>query len=256
VEWLGHTREAIGREKAGIMRAGKPVICGDPQPPAIIAAEAARIGARLLQYGVDFTAAGLVQPALAGEVQLQNAACVVAALQQLANTLPVTPAAIAEGLGTVSLAGRMQRVHEQPDVILDVAHNPHAAKELAAWLKKNPVNGKTFAMFSILADKDIAGVVEIMARQVDEWHLVPLPGNRAISSEVLVEEIRASGVRVPIHTYPDFQSAWNSVQLSAEKQDRVVAFGSFLVVSGMLEILVPQRGWGDSASEQRESKVF
>ncbi|MEN9424451.1 MAG: bifunctional tetrahydrofolate synthase/dihydrofolate synthase, partial [Pseudomonadota bacterium] len=140
VDWLGSTREAIGREKAGIMRAGKPVVCGDPQPPAIIAAEAARIGAPLLQYGQDFTSAGIPQPALLGDVQRQNAACVVTALQQLAERLPVSAENIHQGLQSVSLMGRMQRVHEQPEVIVDVAHNPHAAKELAAWLKKNPLN--------------------------------------------------------------------------------------------------------------------
>ena len=238
-DWLGSTRKAIGREKAGIMRAGKPVISGDPQPPAILASEAARIGARLLQYGQDFSAEGVPQPALLGDVQQQNAACVVTALQQLREVLPVSPAAIAEGLRTVSLTGRMQRVHKQPEVILDVAHNPHAAKELALWLKKNPVAGKTFAIFSILADKDIAGVLEIMATQVDEWHLVPLSGSRAASCDVLVEKIQACHVQVPVHIHPDFQAAWSAVYLSAEKQDRVVAFGSFLVVSGMLEVFVP-----------------
>ncbi|MGB3918562.1 MAG: cyanophycin synthetase, partial [Thiothrix litoralis] len=238
-DWLGSTRKAIGREKAGIMRVGKPVISGDPQPPAILASEAARIGARLLQYGQDFSAEGVPQPALLGDVQQQNAACVVTALQQLREVLPVSPAAIAEGLRTVSLTGRMQRVHKQPEVILDVAHNPHAAKELALWLKKNPVAGKTFAIFSILADKDIAGVLEIMATQVDEWHLVPLSGSRAASCDVLVEKIQACHVQVPVHIHPDFQAAWSAVYLSAEKQDRVVAFGSFLVVSGMLEVFVP-----------------
>jgi dihydrofolate synthase/folylpolyglutamate synthase len=238
-DWLGSTREAIGREKAGIMRAGKPVVCGDPQPPAIIAAEAARIGAPLLQYGQDFSSAGIPSLALLGDVQRQNAACVVMALQQLAARLPVTAENIQQGLQSVTLMGRMQRVHEQPEVLLDVAHNPHAAKELAAWLKKNPRNGKTFAIFSILADKDIAGVVEIMSAELDEWHVVALSGSRALSCEVLADKIKASGVQVPIYTYSDFRSAWNSVHLSAEKQARVVAFGSFLVVSGMLEILVP-----------------
>ncbi len=241
-DWLGSTREAIGREKAGIMRTGKPVVCGDPQPPAIIAAEAARIGAPLLQYGQDFSRAGIPSLALLGDVQRQNAACVVMALQQVAARLPVAAENIQQGLQSVTLMGRMQRVHEQPEVLLDVAHNPHAAKELAAWLKKNPRNSKTFAIFSILADKDIAGVVEIMADALDEWHVVALSSSRALSSQALADKIKASGVKVPVYTYPDFQSAWNSVHLSAEKQARVVAFGSFLVVSGMLEILVPQRG--------------
>ncbi len=130
----------------------------------------------------------------------------------------------------------------QPEVILDVAHNPHAAKELALWLKKNPLNGKTFAIFSILADKDIAGVLEMMSGHVDEWHLVPLSGRRAVSCEVLVEQIQAHDAQIPFYTHSDFQAAWNAIHVSAEKQDRVVAFGSFLVVSGMLEVLTPQAG--------------
>ncbi len=239
VEWLGGTREAIGYEKSGIMRAGKPVVCGDPQPPASIASEAARIGAHLRQYGKDFNAEHVPQPALVGDVQRQNAAVVVTALQQLADKLPVTPAAIAEGLASVSLMGRMQRIHAEPEVILDVAHNPHAATELAGWLKKNPVNGKTFAIFSILADKDIAGVLDVMAEHVDAWHLVALPSKRALSQDALSRFMQEHGVRAPIYTHADFQTAWDAVRLLTKKHDRVVAFGSFLVVSGVLEIIIP-----------------
>jgi dihydrofolate synthase/folylpolyglutamate synthase len=236
VAWLGSTRESIGREKAGIMRAGKPVVCGDPNPPASIASEAARIGANLLQYGRDFTSAGIPPLALKGDVQVQNAACVVTALQQLQAVLPISDTAIAEGLRTVTLPGRMQKVWDAPELLLDVAHNPHAATELALWLKKNPVAGKTSAIFSILADKDISGVLEIMAEHMDAWHLIPLQGQRAASMDLLKTKMEEAGVQTPIHFHSDFQSAWNSVRLSAEKQDRVVAFGSFLVVSGMLEI--------------------
>lgn len=241
VDWLGHTREAIGYEKAGIMRSGKPVVCGDPEPPAMIAAEAARIGARLWQYGRDFTAASIPQPALRGDVQLRNAACVVTALQQVAEILPVSPQAIHQGLASVSLTGRLQQVSDQPALFLDVAHNPEAARELTEWLKKNPVDGKTCAIFSILADKDIAGVIATAATQMDEWYLVPLNGGRAASIGVLENTLHALGLRENVHVCPDFQSAWDEVCLKAKKGDRVVAFGSFLVVSGMLEILVPQR---------------
>ncbi|WGZ95512.1 MAG: bifunctional tetrahydrofolate synthase/dihydrofolate synthase [Candidatus Thiothrix putei] len=246
VEWLGSTREAIGYEKSGIMRAGKPVVCGDPQPPASIAREAARIGANLWQFGQDFSAEHVPQPALVGDVQRQNAAVVVTALQQLADKLPVSPDTIAEGLASVSLMGRMQRILAEPEVILDVAHNPHAATELAAWLKKNPVNGKTFAIFSILADKDVAGVLKIMASAVDEWYVVALSSKRALSQDDLLALMRSNGISQPIHAYPDFQSAWNVMVLSAEKQDRVVAFGSFLVVSAMLEIDVSPHGAGSA----------
>ncbi|MFN3785572.1 MAG: bifunctional tetrahydrofolate synthase/dihydrofolate synthase [Thiothrix sp.] len=246
VEWLGETREAIGREKAGIMRAGKPVICGDPDPPVTIAEEAARIGARLWQYGRDFRADELPPLSLVGDVQRQNAACVVTALQQLAQRLPVSNAAIRTGLASTSLSGRMQRVRQSPDVILDVAHNPEAAKQLAVWLQKNPVSGtttgKTFAIFSILADKDVTGVVRELAPHVYSWHLLPLPSKRAADVAAVKAALLAVGVPPAAqHVYSDFSSAWQAVQARAGKNDRVVAFGSFLVVSGMQEILVPQR---------------
>jgi dihydrofolate synthase/folylpolyglutamate synthase len=239
VDWLGDTREAIGREKAAIMRAGKPLVCGDPKPPAIIAAEATRAGAMLLQYGKDFSLEGIPQPALQGDVQVRNAACAVTALAQLADRLPVSPAAIAEGLRTVTLAGRMQKVWDQPELILDVAHNPHAAKELAGWLKKNPIDGKTCGIFSILADKDIAGTIEVMRPFIQEWHLVQLYGARTVPVGVIREKLLSSGGGVIVFEHDDFQSAWNAVHLALDKQDRVVAFGSFLVVSGMLEVVVP-----------------
>lgn len=238
VHWLGNTRESVAREKAGIMRAGKPVICGDPQPPATLEQEAARIGARYLQFGRDFSDEGLPQPALVGEVQRYNAACVVAALRELSIRLPVKPEAVLGGLRTVSLSGRMQRFNTCPEVLLDVAHNPHAAMSLADWLKKNPIAGKTAAIFSILADKDVVGVVEIMAMHTDEWHLVPLAGCRAIDLNQLGEAVRTADERSTVYFHDDFQSAWRFIRGRANASDRVVAFGSFLVVSGMLDVLV------------------
>lgn len=238
VHWLGNTRESVAREKAGIMRAGKPVVCGDPQPPVTLEQEAARVGARYLQFGRDFSDDGLPQPALVGWVQRYNAACVVAALRELSTHLPVKPEALVEGLRTVSLLGRMQRFNTCPEVLLDVAHNPHAAVSLADWLKKNPIAGKTAAIFSILADKDVAGVVEIMAMHMDEWHLVPLAGCRAIGLHQLGESVRAADGRSTVYFHDDFQSAWRFIQSHASASDRVVAFGSFLVVSGMLDVLV------------------
>lgn len=240
VDWLGDNREMIGREKAGIMRSGKPIICGDPEPPASIAVEAERIGAALYQYGVNFDAQGLAQPALLGDVQRQNAACVVQALYHLASLLPVCAENIAQGLASVHLMGRLQKLHNQPELLVDVAHNAHAATELAKWLQANQTNHQTHAIFSILADKDIAGVVAIMQPLIQEWHLVSLQGGRAIPVEALKDKMQALGVQAPIQVHQDFQSAWHSVCLSANKLDRVVAFGSFLVVSGMLEVVVPQ----------------
>lgn len=241
MEWLGNTREAIGREKAGIMRPGKPVICGDPDPPASISQEAARLGARLLQYGRGFTADALPPLSLVGEFQRYNAACVVTALRELAPVLPVSPEAIRAGLASTTLSGRMQRVQTAPEVLLDVAHNPAAAQALANWLQKNPVAGKTFAIFSILGDKDIAGVVQAMQPCADTWFLFPLASRRAVDMQALHTALGQAGVeQTRRQDYPECRAAWEAVASCVGRQDRVVAFGSFLVVSAMQEIFTPK----------------
>jgi dihydrofolate synthase/folylpolyglutamate synthase len=237
VEWLGSTREAIGYEKAGIMRPHKPIICGDPEPPDSIAAQAQQIGALLYQYGRDFDASDLPVPSLLGEHQLQNAACVRAALWQLATRLPITDAIIKQGIQQTQVLGRLQRLQTQPDLYIDVAHNPHAVQELANWLKKEPIDGKLFVIFSILADKDSTGVIDIMRPLVDEWALVQLSSSRAVDIGVLKTQMLTQGVTAPIQLYSNFQSAWDNVKQAANTNDRIIAFGSFLVVTGMLTTL-------------------
>ena len=239
VEWLGSTREAIGREKAGIMRPGKPVICGDDDPPDSIGEEAERVNAILWQYGRDFTAEAVPELALLGAMQVRNAAVVIKTLQLLAIRLPVQTEVVKEGLHTATLTGRLQKITSNPDVIVDVSHNPHAVQELAAWLKAHPIHGKTHVIFSILADKDSAGVMKIMLPHVDAWHLVALQGPRTLPVEILEQKLRNVGLQVPVYTYGDFQTVWNFIRSSVPKQDRVVAFGSFLVVSGMLKVVTP-----------------
>ncbi len=239
VDWLGDNREVIGREKAGIMRSGKPIICGDPEPPASIAVEAKRIGAMLQQYAQDFDAVGLPTLGLLGQVQRQNAACVRQALQALHGVLPVTETALMEGLRQASVMGRLQCLCDAPQLLVDVAHNPHAAQELANFLKEIPNSAPTHAIFSILGDKDVDGVIQLMKPCIDTWHLVPLSGGRALPIEHLHTALLKNGVQQLIYRHENFQAAWDFVRLVANKQDRVVAFGSFLVVSGMLEVVVP-----------------
>lgn len=241
VDWLGCSREVIGREKAGIMRAERPVICGDPQPPESIQAEAKRIGAQLWQLGRDFSTQDVPQPSLAGEAQHRNAACVVTALQQLNNRLKVSAENLQQGIQTTRLQGRMQQLQQAPELFVDVAHNPAAAIELASWLKNNPSDGKTIAIFSILADKDINGVLAAIQDQIDAWYLVPLSGNRAVDVGYLQDKLQLMTTNAQIQTYPDFPSVWNVVRNVTQTQDRVVAFGSFLVVSEMLEVIVPPK---------------
>ena len=237
VEWLGSTREAIGYEKAGIMRAHKPIVCGDPNPPASIAEQAQAVAAVLYQYGRDFNTEDLPQPRLLGAHQLQNAACVREGLLQLAPRLPISLESIKQGIEQAQVLGRLQRLQTQPELYIDVAHNPHAVKELAEWLKKNPSDGKLFVIFSILADKDSTGVIDIMRPLVDEWALVQLTGSRAVDIGVLKTQMLAQGVTAPIQLYSNFQTAWDNVKQAANTNDRIIAFGSFLVVTGMLTTL-------------------
>ena len=259
VEWLGHNRELIGREKAGIARAGKPLVCGDPHPPASIGKVAQEKHAHLLQLGVDFSisttehsfalqlkhlmptawsANSLLQlplPNLQGSAQIHNAACVITALSQLIKQLPkVTPAIIEQGLKEASIAGRLQKLQSQPDVWLDVAHNQHAAENLAIWLNNNPISGKTYVIFSILADKDIQGVIHALETQVDEWHIFPLDSPRATSVSTLESSFNSSNVKF-FKLHPTIKQAAETVLGQAESIDRLVIFGSFLVVSKALD---------------------
>ncbi len=264
IEWLGDSRELIGAEKAGIARAGKPLICGDPNPPASIAALASKLGAHLFQLGLHFMvemgagrcfsvnlnpnlqpsdsdlSAGsnwvdLPLPALEGDVQALNAACALMALRELQSLLPLGGrAALEAGLSQVSLAGRLQKLQNHPDVWVDVAHNPHAAENLAVWLKKNPVEGHTYVIFSILSDKDIAGVITPLLPYVDEWHLFPLDSLRAMPLDVMQSALHACHVTRHV-AHDSFPQAWQQLGLRLNVDDRVVIFGSFLVVSSVLD---------------------
>ncbi len=254
IDWLGDDRELIGREKAGVARAGRPLICGDPEPPQSIAAYATELGAELIQYGQAFTFsqtgerfsvslhagtrpqiwADLPLPALLGDVQLRNAACALIALQQLYGRLMLTQRQIVHGLSTVTLAGRLQKLATVPDIFVDVAHNPHAAQQLALWLRKNPSKGTTYVLFSMLADKDINGVLQVLVDWVDEWHFFPLQDERAMTLENMqaAMDVQKIAVAVP---HRELKQAWNTLKPRLKGEDRVVGFGSFLVVSNMLE---------------------
>ncbi|MGL5224162.1 MAG: bifunctional tetrahydrofolate synthase/dihydrofolate synthase, partial [Aeromonas sp.] len=193
-DWLGDTREAVAVEKAGVYRAGKPAISGEPYPPATIAGEAARLGACLRQVGVDFWGCeheltwdyhgqhqwrSLPKPAL----PLMNAVTVLAALESLG--LPLPESAIREGLATAQLAGRMQRLQQAPLVIVDVAHNPHSAAYLASQLRQIPCIGKRRAVVGMLKDKDMAGSLAELDGLIDQWFLASLTGPRAATAEQL-----------------------------------------------------------------------
>ena len=248
--WLGHTREAIGYEKAGIFREGRPAICGDPNPPAIIAAEAARIGAKLLQFNRDFFVersatewtwrhgerlrAGLPYPSLRGDYQLFNAACALTALEKLADRFPVTQADVREGLISGVIPGRFQVLPGRPVRVLDVAHNAQAARSLAATLKQQRVEGRTLAVIGMLKDKDIVSVIGPLTSIVDRWYPATLHAPRGATAAQLIESLAVAGVPAPAPGYDDVHQAYAAAQRDATAADRIVVFGSFHTVGDIL----------------------
>ncbi|GBG15121.1 dihydrofolate synthase / folylpolyglutamate synthase [Novimethylophilus kurashikiensis] len=260
-DYLGTTRESIGNEKAGIFRPGVAAICGDTHPPITVPQRAKEIGARYLQIGHDFGAAraatnwafwnqgsrieALPMPALNGDFQFDNACCAIMALNQLEAQLPaVTHDHIRTGLAHVVLTGRFQKLCENPDIFLDVAHNPHAAEGLAENLRKSRrAGGKTLAVFGMLADKDVAGVVEALAGEIDGWFVIGIDNYRGLSAVDLEKVVRAHASDVPVIVCPSMDEALRQACRSAGEGDRIAAFGSFYIVADVLRAL-PTTGTG------------
>ena len=259
VEYLGPDRESIGREKAGIMRPGKPAIVSDPVPPRSVVDEAARIGADLWLAGRDFRHSGdrqqwawngrrmrfggLGYPALRGANQLLNASGALAAFEALRERLPVSAQAIRTGLATVELPGRFQVMPGEPTLVLDVAHNPHAIAALALNLDQMGFFPRTHAVFGVMRDKDIDAILAKMAPLVDDWHFTDLPASRAASAEDLAARFRAIDPkgRATAATHATPGDALAAATSAADPADRIVVFGSFYTVGGVLENGVPQR---------------
>ena len=250
VEFLGPTRETIGFEKAGIFREGRPAICGDPQPPDTLVAHALSIGAQLQVLGRDFGfeggkqqwrywgpqggKSGLAPPALRGNRQLANASAVLAALDSLRDRIPVAMQAVREGFSLVELAGRFQVMPGVPCVIVDVAHNPHAAAVLAQNLSDQGFFPNTRAVFGMLADKDMEGVCLALKGRIDEWHVTGLAGPRGASAAQLAEAIEKSGTGGAIVRHDSVLSAYAAARELSNENDRIVVFGSFLTVAAFL----------------------
>ena len=250
-DYLGPTREDIGREKAGVFRAHRPAICGDLQPPASVTEAAHAVGTTLLTIGRDYGFVnestqwrywgpggeryGLPVPVLRGAIQLANAAGVLAALDLLRATLPVSGGAVREGLLTVDLPGRFQVLPGRPAVVLDVAHNPEAAHVLAEGLGAMRYFAETFAVFGVFADKDVEGIVIAVMRRIDRWYVAPLPGPRSLSAQGLRSALERAGVEsVAIREFANVGAACAAAREAAGDADRIVVFGSFLTVAGAL----------------------
>ena len=257
-EFLGTTREVIGFEKAGIMRAAKPVIVSDPVPPQSVVDHAKAIGADAWLVGKDFNVSGdkqqwgwagrgrrysgLAYPALRGANQLLNAAGVLAALEALRPQLPVTAQSIRAGLSLVELPGRFQIVPGEPALVLDVAHNPHAAATLTANLDAMGFYPGTHAVFGCMADKDVAQLLATVGPLVDHWYFTDLPLPRAMGAEQLkaLAMTTAQTQKASAACFANPQQALDAAVAKAAPTDRIVVFGSFFTVGGVLHSGIPR----------------
>lgn len=258
MEFLGPDRESIGREKAGIMRAGRPVVVSDPMPPQSVLQAAADLGADLWRFGTDFNFSGdklqwgwagrgrrysgLAYPALRGANQLVNAAGVLAALTAIRDLLPVTAQAVRNGLSMVDLPGRFQIVPGQPTLVLDVAHNPHSVAALAENLDAMGFYPCTHAVFGAMADKDLGPMLARLAPLIDKWYFASLPTPRAASSADLKDRWAALPGRPELsaRTFDSPREALAAAVAAADPTDRIVVFGSFYTVGGVLKDGLPR----------------
>ena len=255
---LGTDREAIGYEKAGIMRTGKPVIVSDPMPPQSVLDRGLEVGADVWLVGRDFNVSGdkqqwawagrgrryvgMAYPALRGANQLMNAAGVLAALAALREQLPVNAQAVRSGLVSAELPGRFQIVPGQPTLVLDVAHNPHAVAALTANLDAMGYFPTTHAVFGAMSDKDLDAMLERISPIIDKWYFTDLPTPRALSGAELLAHFQAQNKRptasATVHVDPE--SALQAALAGADPADRIVVFGSFYTVGGVLKDGTPR----------------
>ena len=250
VDWLGSTREAIGQEKSGIFRANTPAIVGDCDPPDSLLQNAVDKDAPLYCIGKDFGfkkqtttwdwfAGGryisrLPEPGLKGEHQYRNASAVILAVELLAKSLPVSDSSIRSGLKNIHLLGRFQLINDKIPVLLDVGHNPEAVKTLVDYLKKTFPGKRIHAIFSMMKDKDIAGVLEIMNPVVYDWFFAPLVNPRAASEALMREIFSQSPVPRVSFGFTGFAEAFYAAKNQSLENDLLLVFGSFFLVSDCL----------------------
>ncbi|MBI3899319.1 MAG: bifunctional tetrahydrofolate synthase/dihydrofolate synthase [Gammaproteobacteria bacterium] len=248
VETLGDTREAIGLEKAGIFRTGKPAVCAEPRVPISLFQYARDLGTHFIQVGWEFSynanelrwtyngtggiSRVLPLPTLYGPYQLSNASAAIAALDQIRDRLAVSDQAIQRGLLSAGLIGRFQVLQRHPTLILDVAHNPHAAAALAENLTTLGTSHHTIAVFAILNDKDIRGVVRAVRQPIDQWLVADLREPRGSTAADLKQILESEGIVGEILTFENPAAAYiHACKIADPTEDRVVVFGSFHTVA-------------------------
>jgi dihydrofolate synthase/folylpolyglutamate synthase len=247
---LGETREAIGREKAGIFRTGVPAVIGDPDPPESLLQSADSINAKVYRYGTDFKfekhaqnwdwiadneiMAKLPLPALKGEHQFLNASTVLQTISIIQSLLPVSKSAINKGLQSVNLWGRYQLIEGDIPVLLDVGHNPQAVRALVKYLQHSFFHRKIHAVFSMMKDKDIKGVVEIMKPLVHSWFITPALNSRSADEQMMRTAFELNAVDNVTFGFSSFEATFIAAQANAVQEDLILVFGSFFLVSEFL----------------------
>jgi len=256
MDWLGNDRDSIGREKAGIARADRPAIVGEAVPPAGLLDALATLGAWVERAGqafqverraqgwtwrhVDGTAFDLPDPALAAPVQYANAASAIAALHAAGANAPIPPAqlaaAAAEGVRNARVAARLQALGGDPALIVDVGHNPQAARALAEWLDAHP-GGRVHAVYGALADKDVGGVIAALGARIGHWHLAGLERDtpRGLPADALRQELLRVLPQAAFDLHADVRAALAAARASALAGERILAFGSFFVAAAVLQ---------------------
>ncbi|OOZ40823.1 bifunctional folylpolyglutamate synthase/dihydrofolate synthase [Solemya pervernicosa gill symbiont] len=248
IAWLGNDREQIGFEKAGIFRFGRAAVCGDSNPPQRLLEHAEQIGAVLYRFGSEFgyecedggwrwwsdgqKLADLPIPSLSGECQLNNAAVALQVLRLLNPRFMVERQAIAQGLEEASLPGRFQRIPGAVEKLFDVAHNPHAARQLAANLRASRGGGRTLAVVAMLDDKDVGGVISALQDEVDHWYLAGLDVARGLDRDALAQQANLSAQ--PFDSFNSLTGAMQAAEGESKEGDRIVVFGSFFTVAELL----------------------
>lgn len=253
-DWLGDTRESVAFEKAGIFRSGRPALCGDLDPPEPLLAKARELGCPLLLRGEDFDLSvnqhgwdwrGIAhgeQVELRGlpllDLPMQNAALALQAFALLG--YPLQPEVVGRALALTRLAGRLDRRTVQwqgktLNLLLDVGHNPHAAHFLVQCLARRPVAGKRHAVFGLLADKDLEGVVAHLVPVIGDWAVAPLPTSRSLPAEQL--QLVLQNLSAQVTSYQSVVSALEAQCAHATADDEILLFGSFYCVAEALEWL-------------------
>ncbi len=247
-DWLGETREVIGKEKSGIFRAGVPAIIGDLEPPESLIKNALEIQAEVYTVGSEFRYQKtgeswqwlqndsvifdeLPNPALIGEQQYRNASTAMMAIELLQKKLPVNASSVAKGLINVCLTGRFQLINGEVPVLLDVGHNPQAARMLATGLERYFPNQRIHAIFAMMKDKDIGGVVRIMHPYVLNWYIAPLNHSRIAEQSVIAEVFKEQKVKGLTYNFANFTDTFNAARENARQGDLILVFGSFFLVS-------------------------